>query len=165
MKSFLKRLSAGFLVFAMLMSSGSMNILASNVSINNGTTADAEEQVANENDGGVADLEGVGSDSGTSLFGAVPTYNVGGTLYFGRYPQTTTDANFLEPIKWRVLSNDGSKALLVSDKTLDFKHYHNTAGSITWATCDLRNWLNSTFYNKAFDSSEKAAIKKETIII
>ena len=73
MKSYLKRLSAGFLVLAMLMSSGSMNILASNVSIGNGTTADVEEQVANENDGGVADLEGVGSDSGTSLFGAVPT--------------------------------------------------------------------------------------------
>ena len=52
MKSFLKRLSAGFLVLAMLMSSGSMNILASNVSINNGTTADVEEQVANENGGG-----------------------------------------------------------------------------------------------------------------
>ena len=64
-----------------------------------------------------------------------------------------------------MLSNDGSKALLISDKTLDFKHYHNTAGSITWATCDLRNWLNGAFYNKAFDSSEKAAIKKETIII
>ncbi len=73
MKSYLKRLSAGLLVLAMLVSSGSMNILASNVSIGNGTTADVEEQVANENDGGVADLEGVGSDSGTSLFGAVPT--------------------------------------------------------------------------------------------
>ena len=113
--------------------------------------------------GGVSDLESVGSDNDTTLFGAVPTYNVGDTLYFGRYPQTTTDANFLEPIKWRVLSNDGSKALLISDKVLDFKHYHNTAGAITWATCDLRNWLNTTFYNKAFDSSEKAAIKKETI--
>ena len=52
MKSYLKRLSAGFLVLAMLMSSGSMNILASNVSIGNGTTADVEEQVANENNEG-----------------------------------------------------------------------------------------------------------------
>ena len=52
MKSFLKRLSVGFLVLAMLMSSGSMNILASNVSIGNGTTADVEEQVANENNEG-----------------------------------------------------------------------------------------------------------------
>ncbi|MBP3200920.1 MAG: InlB B-repeat-containing protein, partial [Lachnospiraceae bacterium] len=34
---------------------------------------------------------------------------------------------------------------------------------ITWATSDLRTWLNNTFYNKAFNDSEKDAIKKETI--
>lgn len=67
MKSYLKRLSAGFLVLAMLVSSGSMNILASNVSINNGAGGTTKEQVANENDGGVADLESVGSDNDTTL--------------------------------------------------------------------------------------------------
>ena len=52
MKSFMKRLSAGFLVLAMLMASGSMNILASNVSINNGASSTTENQVANENNEG-----------------------------------------------------------------------------------------------------------------
>lgn len=89
--------------------------------------------------------------------------NEGDTLYFGRYPQNTKDPEVLEPIKWRVLqkATDGSKALLVSDKTLDFKHYHNTAGSITWANCDLRHWLNNSFYNKAFTTTEKSSIKKK----
>ena len=52
MKSYLKRLSAGFLVLAMLMSSGSMNILASNVSIYDGASSTTENQVANENNKG-----------------------------------------------------------------------------------------------------------------
>ena len=31
-----------------------------------------------------------------------------------------------EPVKWRVLNVDGEKALLVADKALDLKLYHNT---------------------------------------
>ena len=74
----------------------------------------------------------------------------------------------LEPIKWRVIdkATDGSKALLASDQVLDFKYYRSSNLDTefkSWADCYLRTWLNDTFYNKAFDSAEKAAIKKETL--
>ena len=85
-------------------------------------------------------------------------------MWFGTYPQTSQDADAVEPIKWRVLSNDGTKALLITDKIIDFKHFHNTAEDTSWATSDLRTWLNNTFYNKAFNDSEKDAIKKRNNI-
>ena len=151
MKKVLKRLMSIYLVLAMLMLCMSTSILASNINNANDST-NAKELTNEENRGG-----------GSTLYGAVPTYNVGDTVWFGTYPQTSQDADAVEPIKWRVLSNDGTKALLVSDKILDYKHYHNSFADITWATSDLRTWLNNTFYNKAFNDSEKDAIKKETI--
>ena len=158
MKSVFKKLKVMFLIFAMLISNSSAIILASN----SGDVSISENiEVTNNLDDNLSDANG----GGDTLFGAVPTYSVGDTLYFGRYPQNTKYANVLEPIKWRVLSisTDNSKALLISDKTLDFKHYHNTAGSITWEACDLRRWLNNSFYNTAFTTTEKSAIKKETL--
>ncbi len=114
MKSYLKRLSAGLLVLAMLMSSGSMNILASNVSIGNGTTADAEEQVANENDGGVADLEGVGSDSGTTLFGAG-----------GRELTDRENAAFIVRDEWTAWVRGFTASLSELDKNATSRIYDN----------------------------------------
>ncbi|MBP3201636.1 MAG: InlB B-repeat-containing protein [Lachnospiraceae bacterium] len=62
-------------------------------------------------------------------------------------------------------STDGSKALLVSEQVLDFKSFTNDSTvQKTWDVSDLRTWLNGEFYNKAFDASEKAAIKKETLV-
>ena len=156
MKSVFKKLKVMFLIFAMLISNSSAIILASN-SGDVGTSGNTE--VTNNLDDNLSNANG----GGDTLFGAVPPYNVGDTIWFGTYPQNSLDNNIVEPIKWRVLSNDGQKALLVSDKILDFKHYHNVSAEVSWATCDLRNWLNNTFYNKAFNTTEKSVIKKETI--
>lgn len=76
-----------------------------------------------------------------------------------------------QPIKWKVLSTDGSTALLLSDVALDDQRY--SKDSSTWETCTLRSWLNgygaaandqSTDYSSrnfmdcAFSSAEQAAI-------
>lgn len=71
-----------------------------------------------------------------------------------------------EPIKWRVLSvsEDGTDAFLLADKTLDGKAFHSnysetvTANTVTWENSDVRGWLNGTFMETAFSSEEQEAI-------
>ena len=79
-----------------------------------------------------------------------------------------------QPIKWRVLSVDGSKAFLLADQALDDKQYHTVNERVTWEGSTIRSWLNgygasanlqkkdygsSNFINTAFSSSARTAIK------
>lgn len=73
----------------------------------------------------------------------------------------------VEPIRWKVLQNDGETLLLMADEALDTQKYNSDAGSSAigtfWATCSLRTWLNETFYTTAFDEAEQAAIVDTTV--
>ncbi len=91
-------------------------------------------------------------------------------IYLGNYWQTdtndddTADQNDIkQAIKWRVLSVDGDDALLLADENLDAYTYNSTSKDVTWETSGIRTWLNSTFYNNAFSSSEKSAILTTTL--
>lgn len=84
-------------------------------------------------------------------------FAVGNYVTFGTYPQTKA-GNDATPIEWLVLARDGNKALLISRYGLDAQPYNKYNASVTWETCTLRTWLNSTFYNKAFSSAEQVAI-------
>lgn len=83
--------------------------------------------------------------------------SVGDIVTFGNYPQATSTP---EPIEWIVLDVDSEneKALLIAKKVLDCHKYNSTNTSVTWETCSLRTWLNSTFFNAAFDSTEQGRI-------
>lgn len=83
--------------------------------------------------------------------------NVGDTVTFGNYPQATSTP---EPIEWTVLAVDSTnnRALLIAKKVLDCQKYNSTSTNVTWETCSLRTWLNSTFFNAAFDSTEQGRI-------
>ena len=83
-------------------------------------------------------------------------------IYFGSYYQSNDSTK--EKIKWRVLSVDGDNALIFADKGLDCKTYNEYYRGVTWETCTLRTWLNSDFYNSAFNSSEQSAIKTSTVV-
>ena len=81
--------------------------------------------------------------------------SVGQRYYFGNYEQGSGK----EQIPWFVIKINGNKALLLSEKVLDEKAYHDEyVDSVTWETCSLRKWLNNDFYNTAFSSSEKSRI-------
>lgn len=92
-----------------------------------------------------------------------------------------------EPIRWRVLSTDGSTALLLSDVVLDNQCFQTesegTAGTIllstTWERSCIRSWLNGydasynssrkdygsrNFINNAFTDEEQAAVINSTVI-
>ena len=92
-------------------------------------------------------------------------------IYFGNYWQNDTNGDGKadqndkkQPIKWRVLSVNGSDAFLLADQNLDVKPYNEEDTDVTWATCTLRMWLNDTFLNTAFTSAEQVAIKNTTVV-
>lgn len=78
------------------------------------------------------------------------------------WPDSVTYHYFkYEPIRWRVLSAEGNRALLLSDIVLDNQHYQVEKEGIgglillstTWEKSCLRSWMNG--YNSSFNSSER----------
>ena len=73
-------------------------------------------------------------------------------IKFGRY-------------NWRVLDIHNGKILLLCDRTVKQKPYHNydclivddIEAPVTWSECSLRQYLNNDFYNK-FNEKEKGQI-------
>lgn len=61
------------------------------------------------------------------------------------------DAGFeSEPIKWRVLLENGDDAFLLADKIIDRKYYNDYNEKwayVIWETCTLREWFNKDFYD------------------
>ena len=90
--------------------------------------------------------------------------NVGDIVKFGSYEQDNNTENGAEPIEWQVLEirADGS-LLVVSRYGLDSQPYNTERTDVTWETCTMRRWLNTTFFDTAFTSSEKTMIAKTRI--
>ena len=87
-------------------------------------------------------------------------------IYFGNYWQSVkseeaTDSN-KEPVKWRVLANDGN-LFVVSDQNLDCVVYNSSAETVTWEECTLRKWLNSKFLDNAFTTQEQGAVLESLV--
>ena len=92
---------------------------------------------------------------------------MGSNIYFGNYWQSVksdeaTDSN-KEPVKWRVLANNGS-LFVVSDQNLDCVAYNSSAETVTWEECSLRKWLNSKFLDKAFTAQEQGAVLESLVV-
>ncbi len=87
-----------------------------------------------------------------------PAYRIGDVITYGYYEQDNNINNGPEPIEWIVLAVEDGRVLLISQYGLDVKFYHETGGSVTWATSTLRKWLNNEFYNNAFSDRQKSGI-------
>jgi len=61
-------------------------------------------------------------------------------------------------IDWYVLAVESGKALLLSEKVLETRAYHSSNIEITWEDCDLRAYLNGSFYDNNFSDQEKKKI-------
>lgn len=48
---------------------------------------------------------------------------------------------------WRVLAIEDDRALIITDKIIEQRPYHNKYVDITWADSSLREYLNTEFYN------------------
>ncbi len=69
---------------------------------------------------------------------------IGDVIRFGNYD-------------WRVLAAQDGRALIITDKIIEQRSYHNQYVPITWADCSLRAYLNTDFYNR-FSVTDKARI-------
>ena len=84
---------------------------------------------------------------------------IGSTVLFGAYPQGPITSEEKDPVEWIVLDRDGSKLMLITKYAVDalpyMKYSYNRDHTpVTWRTCLLREWLNGTFLETAFDPGE-----------
>ncbi len=89
---------------------------------------------------------------------------VGDYVFFGTYEQDNNTSNGKENIEWLVLDKKDSKVLVISKYALDCRPYNTEDTAVTWETCSLRKWLNSTFLNAAFSEAEKTVISTVTVL-
>ncbi len=80
-------------------------------------------------------------------------------IVFGSYEQDNDPSNGKEPIEWLVLDEkeDGSM-LVISRYGLDAIPYNRQGENTTWKDSYLRNWMNNSFYEVAFNTQEKERI-------
>ncbi len=98
-----------------------------------------------------------------SLIRSVNELRVGDFITFGSYEQDANFNNGQEAIEWRVLEKKGTQVLLISQKVLDSKPYHNFYSKVRWNSSDMRSWLNRDFYNSAFTAEEKNYLVQKVI--
>lgn len=104
------------------------------------------------------------SDVTISICGidAISNSAIGESVTFGNYEQDNDMGNGLEPIEWIVLDHQEGRTLLLSKYGLDGRWYNTDRVDVTWENCSLRRWLNTDFYNMAFDDTEKDLIVQTT---
>lgn len=68
-----------------------------------------------------------------------------------------------KPIEWIVLDRTSSRVLLLSKGIVTRKAFHSSYSNVTWKTCDIRSWLNGSFYNDSFNTNEKTHILKTKV--
>lgn len=62
------------------------------------------------------------------------------------------------PISWRVLAKEDDRMLVLSEKILDLQPFHWEENPVRWENSDLRQWLNTVFWNTAFTEAEQKLI-------
>ena len=101
-----------------------------------------------------------------STYGDMSTIDEMDTVTFGSYPQSSTSADKLEPIEWIVLERDykNNRALLLSKYILDNVSFNSEHKICKWKDSELRQWMNQTFYEKAFNENEKNIVVEDSHI-
>ena len=90
--------------------------------------------------------------------GATAEVAVNDHVFFGHYEQDNDLTNGAEAIEWRVLKVENGEALLISQYALDSQPYNEKYAVALWSKCTLRTWLNTAFYDAAFNDTEKQSI-------
>ena len=88
----------------------------------------------------------------------VDSYDI---VTFGKYEQDNNMSNGKEDIEWIVLDKKGNEYLLFSKYALDYVQFNKTKETgklMSWNNSDIRNFANNTFYENAFNDSEKSNI-------
>lgn len=62
------------------------------------------------------------------------------------------------PLEWQVLAVEADRALLITDKAIAARAFHGQQIPVTWAECDMRQWLNGPLFGKLFSMGEQERI-------
>jgi len=143
---------------------------ASNVENNVNSDTDSTSTAVTQEDSEANDIEEKNNDS-TSLPRMNP-YTADDNGYcanfevvkFGSYEQDGNTENGTEAIEWYIIGKEDGKSLLLSKYTLICTSLNDINEDITWEKCTLRKYLNSEFYNVAFDDKEKNMMK-DTLLV
>lgn len=76
---------------------------------------------------------------------------VGAEISFGHDP-------IGQSVIWKILRIQNNMLFIISRDNICEMPYHEPGGSITWADCTLRKWLNNGFINEFFTTVEQARI-------
>lgn len=102
-----------------------------------------------------------------AIFVVIPAFNknpfrgcqVGDVVEFGSYEQDGDISNGKEPIEWRVLTVEGNRAHVVSQKALDARAFNTDVDDGNdWGSSDLKKWLENDFASQAFTGDEMSEI-------
>lgn len=102
-----------------------------------------------------------------AIFVVIPAFNknpfrgcqVGDVVEFGSYEQDGDISNGKEPIEWRVLTVEGNRAYVVSQKALDARAFNTDVDDGNdWGSSDLKKWLENDFASQAFTGDEMSEI-------
>ena len=78
----------------------------------------------------------------------------GDHIYFGKY---YFEGKEKAEIMWDILDEKDGKALIITHYIIDGQPFFS--GSNNYAESPIRKWLNNTFFNEAFNSSERLIIQ------
>lgn len=81
----------------------------------------------------------------------------GNYITLGTYPQSKS-GNDKSSIEWMILELKDNNALLICRYGVDAQPFNSSNADIIWGKCTLREWLNDTFFNKAFMPEEQEVI-------
>ena len=88
---------------------------------------------------------------------------IGDIVTYGHYEQDNNPENGKEEIEWLVLDREDDRILVISKYSLDCQPYNAYRRNVTWETCSLRKWMNSSFQSDAFSKEELARIPTVTV--
>ena len=83
--------------------------------------------------------------------GSIYTFSTGTTITSG-----TVYYFKVEPIRWRILTEENGKAFILCDSRIANHRYDNSSNN--YANSEIRAWLNDTFYNTAFSTLQQELI-------
>ena len=100
---------------------------------------------------------------------------VGDIVFFGSYEQDNDYSNGSESVAWKILEKKSNQMLLISAEVIEGKGvddhletrnlnvYDPLMEKGTWEYWTIRQWLNESFLEKAFNDDEQAAIMKTLV--
>lgn len=102
------------------------------------------------------------------LVQTLETAKAGEKFTLGSWEQDGNAKNGAEAIEWVILYQDVGKALVLSDRIIDFNCFKKAEKDVKFTRSlyrdsDLRIYLNDDFYNNAFTDKEKTVILKSKI--